>query len=79
MIYSRYINGNSKESYPKQIKLEKGGELRIVKTLLTRIRNFSFEMASSDRPDCNYTPNIIEMFTAGFQDVTEKQTKEGLK
>ena len=60
-------------------KLEKGGEMRIVTTLLTRIKNFNFEMASSDRPDCNYTPNIIEMFPAGFQDVTEKQTMEGLK
>jgi hypothetical protein len=25
LIYNRYINKNSKESYPKQIKLEKGG------------------------------------------------------
>jgi hypothetical protein len=53
--------------------------MRIVKTLLTRIKNFNFEMASSDRPDCNYTPNIIEMFPAGLQDVKEKQTMEGLK
>ena len=37
--------------------------MRIVKSLLTRIKNFNFEMASSDRPDCNYTPNIIEMFS----------------
>ncbi len=53
--------------------------MRIVESLLTRIRNFNFKMASSDRPDCNYTPNIIEMFTAGFQDVTEKQTMGGVK
>ncbi len=53
--------------------------MRIVKTLLTRIKNFNFEMVSPDRPDCYYRQNIIAIFLAGFQDVTEKHAKEGLK
>ena len=51
--------------------------MRIVRTLLRNIKNLNYEIASSNRPDCNYTPNIIEMFHAGFQDVIEKQTMGG--